>query len=452
MSLASRAWTRLRAPEPAPPVTDALTTAAPAEQDIYRVLYLALRIGELLLSGGAGAGDVTAAIRQVTAAAGLVRCEADVTYNVIVVSYLRGPLNAPVTASRVVRRYGFDGTRLARVDDVVKDLVAGRLDVARAQQRIDDVRRTSHPYPRWVATAAWGGLAASIVVLLGGGLLVVATAFLATVVIDRANRLLNAREVPFFYQFALAGVVATSFAAALSALGAEVQPALVVAGGLVALAPGGLLVGSVQDALGGFLVTASARALEVIVLTTGLLTGVALGLDVSRRLGVVFSVSDLDAALTQLPVRALAAATAAGLFSLANYSPRRVILTSALVGGAGYALYDALLVAGLSRATATATGAVVMGACCQLLARRLRLAALLIVVPAIIPQLPGLTTFSALLALGTGDPSAGFALVLRALTVGLALAAGVLLGQGLVSAPTDPERSRLHRRRGNRLL
>ncbi len=452
MSVASRAWTKLRAPEPVAATTDALAVQPAPEQEVYRVLHLALRIGELLLAGGAGTGDVTAAIREVTAAAGLTRCEADVTYNVIVVSFLRGPAHAPVTASRVVRRYGFDGTRLARVDDVVKDLVAGRLDVAGAQQRIDEVRRTPHPYPRWVATAAWGGLAASIAVLLGGGLLIVATAFLATVVIDRANRLLNAREVPFFYQYTLAGVVATSFAAGLSALGADVQPALVVAGGLVALAPGGLLVGSVQDALGGFLVTAAARALEVVVLTTGLLTGVALGLDVSRRLGVVFSVDDLDAALARLPVRALAAAAAAGLFALANYSPRRVVVTSALIGGAGFALYDELLVAGLSRATATATGAVLMGAGCQLLARRLHLPALLLVVPAIIPQLPGLTTFSALLALGTGDPSTGFALVLRALTVGLALAAGVLLGQGLVRPPTAPERSRLHRRRGHRLL
>ncbi len=452
MSIASRAWTKLRAPEPVAPTTDALAVHAPPEQDVYPVLHLALRIGELLLSGGAGSGDVTAAIRRVTAAAGLVRCEADVTYNVIVVSYLRGPAHAPVTASRVVRRYGFDGTRLARVDDVVKDLVAGRLDVAGAQQRIDEVRRTPHPYPRWVATAAWGGLSASIVVLLGGGLLVVATAFLGTVIIDRTNRLLNAREVPFFYQYALGGLVATSFAAALSAAGADVEPSLVVAGGLVALLPGGLLVGSVQDALGGFLVTAAARALEVVVLTAGLLTGVALTLDISRRLGVVFAVDDIDAALAQLPVRALAAAAAAGLFALANYSPRRVVLTSALIGGAGYALYDALLFAGLSRATATATGAIVMGACCQLLAQRLRLAVLLLVVPAIIPQLPGLTTFSALLALGTGDPSTGFALVLRALTVGFALAAGVLLGQGLVRAPMAPERSRLHRRRGPRLL
>lgn len=452
MSVASRTWARLRAPEPVPATTDALNLPGPAEQDVYRVLHLALRIGELLLSGGAGAGDVVAAIRRVTYAGGLLRCEADVTYNVIVVSYLRGPSLAPVTASRVVRRYGFDGTRLARINTVVADLVAGGLDVAGAQQRVDEVRRTPHPYPRWVATVAWGGLSGSMALLLGGGYLVVATAFLATVLIDRANRLLNAREVPFFYQYALGGVIATTCAAGLSAFGADVDPSLVVAGGLVALLPGGLLVGSVQDALGGFLVTAAARALEVLVLTAGLLTGVALALDVAGRAGVTLAVAEIEVELAQVPVRAVAAAFAAGLFALANYSPRRVVLTSALVGGAGYALYDALLVAGLSRPTATAAGAVVMGAGCHVLASRLRLAALLLVVPAIIPQLPGSTVFAALLALGTGDPSTGFALLLRALTIGLALAAGVLLGQVLVRPPAAPERSRLHRRRGPRLL
>ena len=79
------------------------------------------------------------------------------------------------------------------------------------------------------------------------------------------------------------------------------------------------------------------------------------------------------------------------------------------------------------------------------------LAPLLLLVPAIIPQLPGLTTFRALLAITSGEPAEGFSLLLSALTIGLALAAGVIFG-GLVAQPVRREVDRLERRVGPRLI
>ena len=447
----SRALARLRAPNPAAPVTEALRLPELAERDAYRTMNLAMRIGELLLSGGAGAGDVTATIRAVTLAAGLERCEADVTYTVISISYLRSPDAAPITGSRFVRRYGFDGTRLSRVHEVVEAMTHGDLDVAAASERIDEIRKAAHPYPRWVTTGAWGGLAASVAVLLGGRWLVALTAFAATVLIDRANRYLTARQVPFFYQYALGGAVATAAAIGLAAAGLQVSSSLVIASGIVTMLPGGLFVGSVQDAIGGFLVTAAARALEVFVLTAGLLTGIAVALDVGRRFGVRIDASDLDAPLQELPVRVLAASVAAGLYALANYAPRRILISASLVGGAGFALNYGLVQAGVSATTATAGAAVAMGIACHALAGRVRIAPLLLVVPAIVPQLPGLLVFRGLQAVSGGETAAGFSLLLSAVSVGFALAAGILLGQ-LVAQPTRREPSRLERRRGPHLI
>ncbi len=448
---AARAWARLRTPNPVDPTTEALRLPELEERDAYRTLNLAMRIGELLLSGGAGAGDVTSTIRAVTRAAGLAHCEADVTYTSISISYLRSVDSAPITGSRFVRRTGFDGTRISEVHELVDELVRGRLTVAAAQERIDLIRKAPHPYPRWVATVSFAGLAAAVAVLLGGGLLVIATAFVATAVIDRANRWLNARQVPFFYQYVLGGAVATTAAVLLAAAELEVNSSLVVASGIVVLIPGGLLVGGVQDAIGGFLVTASARILEVFVLTAGLLTGVAMALDVGGRFGVVIEVGEVSSEITRLPVRALAAAAVAGLFALANYSPRRVVLSSALVGGLGFALLDGLIAAGVSSATATAGAAIAMGVVAHALAGRVRIAPLLLLVPAIIPQLPGLTLFRALLGLSSGHPTVGYTLLLSALAVGFALAAGVIFGE-LLAQPVRREGSRFERRMGPRLI
>ena len=48
--------------------------------EVYETLDLALRIGEVLLSSGAGAADVTATMLAVTEACGVRHVSADVTF------------------------------------------------------------------------------------------------------------------------------------------------------------------------------------------------------------------------------------------------------------------------------------------------------------------------------------------------------------------------------------
>ena len=48
--------------------------------DTYKTLDLALRVGELLLSSGAGAADAGAQMRNVAIACGLPNVTADVTF------------------------------------------------------------------------------------------------------------------------------------------------------------------------------------------------------------------------------------------------------------------------------------------------------------------------------------------------------------------------------------
>ena len=55
--------------------------------EVYRTLDLALRVGEVVLSSGAGTTDATATILAVTAAGGLRGCEVDITFTSIAISY-----------------------------------------------------------------------------------------------------------------------------------------------------------------------------------------------------------------------------------------------------------------------------------------------------------------------------------------------------------------------------
>ncbi len=99
-----RMRTMLRMPvteRPAPEPVQRHDEAGPA---VPRVLDLSLRIGELLLAGGEGAEDVEAAMFAVCRSYGLDRCEPNVTFTLLAVSYQPSLVDDPVTASRTVRR------------------------------------------------------------------------------------------------------------------------------------------------------------------------------------------------------------------------------------------------------------------------------------------------------------------------------------------------------------
>ena len=92
----------------------------------------------------------------------------------------------------------------------------------------------------------------------------------------------------------MGGFLATGATAALFTIGVlpeGTQPELVVAAGITVLLSGFAVVGTVQDAIGGYNVRPRAGPVEVGVLSAGLLTGVVLGLKVAAGAGVMMDVA-----------------------------------------------------------------------------------------------------------------------------------------------------------------
>jgi uncharacterized membrane protein YjjP (DUF1212 family) len=379
-------------------------------------------------------------------ACGMSYVECDVTFTSIAVSWQPGPDDPPVTSLRLVRQRAFDYTRVTEVDNLVSDLVEGRLDRPRASERLETVRWARHPYHNWVVTFFRALLAGSVAVLLGAGLLVAVTAFGATVLIDRSNRLLGRRNVPLFYQNMLGATIATGVAVGLAAADVGVRPSLVVAGGIILLLPGVTLVGAVQDAITGFLVTSAARAVETFVLTAGIISGVALALSIGSRLGVPVRIVDAPATgFSDIPLQVLSAGVASAAFAVANYAPRRTVPFAGAAGAIGWAAFTVVDQLGLSAASSTGAAAVVVGMGSYTFAHRQRAPALLYVAAGVIPLLPGLTIYSALLQLSNDNTVGGIATLGEALSIGLALAAGVIFGEFLAQ-PGRREVDRFERR------
>jgi uncharacterized membrane protein YjjP (DUF1212 family) len=257
---------------PAAAVPDGIDTATVGE-----VIDLAGSIGAILMASGLPVVATQRQVIGVAAAYGVDRCEADIMNTTIHVSVYHGPHAPPVSTLHVVETRAFDFTRLAAVDRLIGRIRGGHVPATQARRELTDIITAPHPYKRWVATLAWGALAFSTAGTLGGNMLICLVSALSAMAVDRTNRVLNRHGLPFFFQYAVGGAIATAPSLVLywfsPRLGLNFEPTVAIAAGLVVLLAGMSLVGSVGDLIGGAAVTAGARFFELVMMTTATIAG-----------------------------------------------------------------------------------------------------------------------------------------------------------------------------------
>jgi len=436
--LAERAQRAIRASgPPSQPITVRVAGGDVEESLARAVLDLALRVGEAMLSTGASASDVTATVLRLAAAYGLHSCHVDVTFTSITVSYHRGADDDPMTVLRIVRVRTTDWARLENLQTLVRDAVDG-LDIGEARERLDAIVAAPHPYRRWVVTFALGALAASVAALLGGDWRVMAISAATTALVDRVQRRLGQWGLPAFFAQAVSAAVPTTVAvvllwarSAVDVADDPLQPALVVAAGIVVLLAGLSVVGAAQDAIDGYYVTAGARTFEVLLMTLGIVVGIGLVLDIARSAGVPLTISGDAGVSTSPAVQVAASAAVAGFFAASSYARPRTVLVSALAGAVGWVVLAGADLAGLEVAVGSALAAFVVGSLAQVLGGRVRVPALAVSVAGIVPLLPGLAVYRAMFQLvepGLGRSDLWLSTLVGAAGIGLGLAAGVSLG------------------------
>ena len=445
-----RAWHIIEAPTgelPAAESTAEFGPALPDDSTVNFVLDLVLRIGEVQMASGAGASDVTATIISLTAALGLPHCEVDVIFTSITVTCHRGTGMSPVSALRVVRSRSLDYTRLSQTEMLVQRIIRGHIGAEEAYTELHKITTAPHPYPRWVATLAWGGMAFFITLLIGGGFDVALIALVISSLIDRLGRQLNKYALPFFFQQVVGGLIATTMATLI--VETELVPGrystLVASAAITVLLSGLSTVSAVQDAITGYNVTAAGRTMETALMSAGLITGVALALNIAKALGFIQVQPEVPTQTAlQLPIMIVAGAGTAACFALGSYSTLRSLLVAAAAGAIGGGGYGALIVTDFDAITASAVAATLVGFCGGVLSRRLKVTPLVVAVSGITPLLPGLSTYRGLYELAT-QGNGNVSTLMKAVAIGLALAAGVVLGEYLAQ-PVRTGLGRLERK------
>ncbi len=411
-------------------------------------LDFCLRVGELLLSSGAGAADVTATMHSLSWHLGVRNPDIDVTFTSLRMSYQPAPEEPTVLQLRQVTQRDIDYEDLTLVDHLVRDVITGRIDLAEARTSLAKIVSSGHNLPRWAVTAGWGLMCAGVALMLGGNAFVVGSAFAAAICIDRLQLVMSRRRIPYFYQQAAGGGVATLLAAAAAASPLDVDPSLVVTANIIMLLAGIGFMGALQDALSGFYLTAGARLTEAMLATAGIIAGVSGGLSLAEVAGI--EVGRLEPGAVgweNVTVMAAGAALCAGAFAFASYAPGRIIAPIALLAAGAMVISQTIALQGFGRAWPTGIAAFFVGLVSFTVAGRFRVPPLVVVVSAVVPMLPGLSIYRglSLLAEGGVSTSIGLLSMVTAASVAISLSAGVILGE-YVAQPLKREAGKLEQR------
>ena len=239
-----------------------------------KTLEFALDLAETMFRYGAGALEVETSVIAVTAALGLSYTDVDITNQSIHLNF-SPPEGESYSMLRVVRSWTNNFAGLAQVHRLVSDIVSGGVTRQQSVDRLREISRSPKPFPRWMIASArpaplppssWSSLAARC---LGAAL-----AFVSSVAVGQIIKYAARWRVPEFFSIATASFVVTAIAVLFHALHAPMDPALVVAGGILLLLPSARFVSALQDAINGFPVTAAGRFFSAALTYAAILTGI----------------------------------------------------------------------------------------------------------------------------------------------------------------------------------
>jgi uncharacterized membrane protein YjjP (DUF1212 family) len=414
-----------------------------------------MRIGDELLAAGMSANDVVVFMLRVTNAYGLQGVHVDVTYTSISASLYPGSDHSPVTSIRVVRPAVVDYTKVRRIDKLSDDIASG-LPIADAATALERIRSSRHPYPRIVATIGSAGVASAATLLFTTSWKIILVAFVTGLLVDAVLHALGARRVPPFFQQLTAAALITFVATGIAYASqrgvmffVDLDPTLVVVGGIVMLVAGMMIVGAVQDAIDQFYVTASARVFEVFMRTAGIVAGIIMALRLAQNTPAPLTLSGDPVAFGPLGAQFAAVGLIAAFYCLSAYADLVTIVLAAGMGLVAWLGFTSTMRIGAGEVVADTVGALLAAVLTTVIVRRTHVPGFGLITAALLPLVPGLTLYHGLLQLvGTGpgaaDPAAGASTLLHALGVAVGIGAGASLGIFLGRPFADQLRRRIN--------
>ena len=338
-----------------------------------------------------------------------------------------------------VRPAPIDLGAISQLDDLVRDVLDGRLESREALAALERLELVPHRQPWPVTIAATAGVGFALTPLLGGGwrealAAGVVGALVGTITLaSRRSAALEPVLPP------LAAIAASLTAALLVEAGLGVAPDLVTLAALVSLLPGLKLTVGMSELAGKDLQSGVANTADALVQLLGLVFGVEIG----RSLAIAW----LGAATPVVPAAAsdaaqLLAAVLAGLAFTGTLHARvrdaPLICSATVLALTTNAVGSHLL----GREAGIFAAALAVGITGQLVSSRLRRSMLIFTVPGVLMLVPGSIGYSSVLHLLTNHTVSGITAAFEMFVTAVSIAYGLMIAAIVVPPAVTKARAR----------
>jgi uncharacterized membrane protein YjjP (DUF1212 family) len=332
--------------------------------------------------------------------------------------------------TRMMRVEGgeLDMDKLEQVDDLADQVVAQKLTAAQGVERLEQILTSPRLYPRSATIVINGLTSGAIAVFFGGGLIEVGLVSAIGVLLG-VLEIGAARSTDQARVFELIGAAFVAFTANVISPYVAISPSLVTLSALIVLLPGMSLTVAMTELATRNLIAGTARLMSAVIVLLELVVGVALG----ERLSAVL-VDSQTAAPATLPewaqwVALIASALGMAVIVQAQRRAFAWILAASVIGYIGTGIGTDWL----DERMGVLIGAFAVGVLGNVFARLMARPAQVVHVPAVLLLVPGSMGFRGISALLGRDTLTGVGTVFEMFVVAIAIVAGLLVANAVVS-------------------
>ena len=355
-----------------------------------------------------------------------LECEVFTTPTAIIMSF-----GAPTELrTRLMRVEGgeLDMDKLEQLDDLADDVAAQKVTPAEGVVRLEQILASPRRYGRALSTLMHAVTSGGLAVGFGGTLVDVALAAGIGLLLGLLAQI-AARSTDQARVFELVGAAFVSFAAVMMSAVVDTTPSLVTVAALIVLLPGLSLTVAMTELATRHLIAGTARLMSAVIVLLELVVGVAFGDRIAREL-----VDAEQATPVALPMWSQWTALVVSSISIAIVVQAQLrafawILAACCVGYMGSRVGTEWLDPELG----VVLGAFAVGVLGNAFARLMERPAQVVQVPAMLLLVPGSMGFRGMASLLGDDTLSGVETVFAMFVVALAIVAGLLIANAVVS-------------------
>ncbi len=332
--------------------------------------------------------------------------------------------------TRMLRVEGgeLDMGKLALVDALADEVAAFKIHPTDGVRRLDAILKGKPQFGRALSTAAHGLTCGSLAVFFGGSLVDVGLASLIGIALGVLAQLL-ARSTDQARVFELVGAAIAAAAAGLLSAVTNISPSIVTVAALIVLLPGLSLTVAMTELATRSLIAGTARLMSAVIVLLELVIGVALGERLAAALVTVHTAPPAPLPAWATAIALVIASLGVSILVQARFRAFGWILAACVTGYLGTRFGTAWF----GPQMAALGGALALGVLGNGYARWLDRPAQVVTVPAVLLLVPGSMGFRGMTSLLDRDTLTGVETVFAMFVVAIAIVAGLLVANALVS-------------------